>query len=104
MNSRYIISLLGFTVLLMLAIADCTPIAGESDDGAAAEAIPIHGDSAPIDGHVRVKRGISCSLGKWACAASCYYIQNCGTGYCPDGSSGICRCSRCANGRGSFQG
>ena len=90
--------LLCFALLLIFAVANCTPIVGESEDAVAM----LHGSTAPIDGtagHVRVKRG-SCSLGRWACVSSCI-AQNCATGYCKSGATGICTCSRCASGRGN---
>ena len=39
----------------------------------------------------------SCKFGRAACVASCM-LQNCATGYCPDGENGICHCSRCGTG------
>jgi hypothetical protein len=39
----------------------------------------------------RLKRGVSCYLGRWGCIKSCQW-QHCSTGYC---SGGICECSRC---------
>lgn len=39
----------------------------------------------------------SCEHGRGACIASCM-IQNCATGYCPNGDRGICRCTRCNTG------
>ena len=32
---------------------------------------------------------VSCKYGRGACIASCM-VQNCATGYCPNGSDGIC--------------
>ena len=40
---------------------------------------------------------LSCRAGRAACIASCQ-IQNCATGYCPNGDNGVCVCSRCRNG------
>jgi len=40
---------------------------------------------------------LSCRAGRGACMASCM-VQNCATGYCPQGTEGICVCSRCGIG------
>jgi putative exporter of polyketide antibiotics len=39
----------------------------------------------------------SCKAGRGACVASCM-AQNCATGYCPNGTEGVCVCSRCSLG------
>ena len=41
---------------------------------------------------------LSCRAGRGACVASCQ-VQNCATGYCPNGPQGICVCSRCGIGK-----
>jgi len=41
---------------------------------------------------------VSCQIGgRGACIASCQ-VQNCGSGYCTEGNTGICVCMRCGNG------
>jgi len=42
---------------------------------------------------------VSCELmGRGGCIISCK-AQNCATGYCTQGTTGICICTRCRNGR-----
>lgn len=39
----------------------------------------------------------SCQHGRAACIGSCI-VQNCASGHCPDGPTGVCVCIRCQTG------
>ena len=94
----------GFTVLLVFAVANCSPIAEESDGLVAVG--DLQGAAGPINditGHERVKRGVSCGAFRLGCILSCQ-LHNCASGYCAGGWFGTCECIRCTLGRGTYQG
>jgi hypothetical protein len=102
MSSQFSLFCLVATLFLILAIGQFQPVEaaaaalGESIDSAVGvvdpeRAVENLGAEHPAFLQRRIKRGISCILGRYGCIRSCQW-QHCSTGYC---DNGVCRCSRC---------